>query len=352
MKPLDLASAKPHPAPEDAFVHIEDLRVRFVSREATVKAVNGVSFDLERGKVLCIIGESGSGKSVMMRSLLRLHPKKRTVIEGTMKVGEHDITKVSERTMSELRGATISMIFQEPMTALDPLYTIGDQIAETVMRHEKIDRKAAWARALELLELVRVPSPERRLKAFPHELSGGLRQRAMIAVALSCRPSLLLADEPTTALDASVQIQVLVLLRRLQREMGMSMIFVTHDLGVAAQIADNVAVMYAGRIIEYGEARDVLLNPQHPYTKAMLTSTVKDQARGEPLEAIPGTPPDLRNLPDGCSFAPRCPYATPECLAAVPAAISDASGHMVRCFKVSTRAGQLVSDMRRGTQLV
>jgi peptide/nickel transport system ATP-binding protein len=352
MKPLDLASAKLHPAPEDSFVHVEDLRVRFVSREATVKAVNGVSFDLERGKVLCIIGESGSGKSVMMRSLLRLHPKKRTVIEGVMKVGEHDITKVSERTMSELRGATISMIFQEPMTALDPLYTIGDQITETVMRHEKIDRQAAWARALELLELVRVPSPERRLKAFPHELSGGLRQRAMIAVALSCRPSLLLADEPTTALDASVQIQVLVLLRRLQREMGMSMIFVTHDLGVAAQIADKVGVMYAGRIIEYGEARDVLLNPQHPYTKAMLTSTIKDQVRGKPLEAIPGTPPDLRMLPDGCSFAPRCPHATPECMVAVPAAATDANGHMVRCIKINARGGQLVSDMNHNRQLV
>jgi peptide/nickel transport system ATP-binding protein len=236
------------------------------------------------------------------------------------------------------------MIFQEPMTALDPLYTIGDQIAETVMRHEKVDRDAAWKRALELLELVRVPSPERRLKAYPHELSGGLRQRAMIAVALSCRPSLLLADEPTTALDASVQIQVLVLLRKLQREMGMSMIFVTHDLGVAAQIADKVAVMYAGRIIEYGNARDVLMHPEHPYTRAMLSSTVKDQAKGAPLEAIAGTPPDLRALPDGCSFAPRCKYAGPDCFREMPAEVTDGRGHMARCARVQVVRGLLAFD--------
>jgi peptide/nickel transport system ATP-binding protein len=326
---------------EKPFVSVRDLTVRFVSREATVKAVNGVSFDLERGQVLCVIGESGSGKSVMMRSLLRLHAKKRTIIEGTMRVGEHDIGSVSDKTMASLRGSEISMIFQEPMTALDPLYTIGDQIAETVMHHEHISKQAAWARALELLELVRVPSPERRLRALPHELSGGLRQRAMIAVALACRPSLLLADEPTTALDASVQIQVLVLLRKLQRELGMSMIFVTHDLGVAAQIADKVAVMYAGRIVEYGDVHDVLLNPQHPYTSGMLASTVKDQVRGRPLDAVPGSPPDLRALPGGCSFAPRCVSCEATCLSAMPDAVADASGHMARCTKVKSVDQQL-----------
>jgi peptide/nickel transport system ATP-binding protein len=341
MKQSGLLGAAPVAAAAEAYVRVRDLNVRFVSREAIVKAVNGVSFDLARGQVLCVIGESGSGKSVMMRSLLRLHPKKRTVISGEMKIGDDDISAISDRKMQELRGSTVSMIFQEPMTALDPLYTIGDQIAETVMRHEKVDRDAAMKRALELLELVRVPSPERRLKAFPHELSGGLRQRAMIAVALSCRPSLLLADEPTTALDASVQIQVLVLLRRLQRELGMSMIFVTHDLGVAAQIADKVAVMYAGRIVEYGEARDVLLNPQHPYTRAMLSSTVKDQARGTPLEAIAGIPPDLRNLPEGCSFAPRCKYAAKSCLTAMPDPVGDHTGHNARCVGVRAVGGML-----------
>ena len=341
MKYAELLQSAPVACSGEPFVRVRDLEVKFVSREATVRAVNGVSFDLPKGRVLCVIGESGSGKSVMMRSLLRLHPKKRTVISGEMKIGEHDIMAVNDKTMQELRGSTVSMIFQEPMTALDPLYTIGDQIAETVKRHEKVTREVAMKRALELLELVRVPSPERRLKAYPHELSGGLRQRAMIAVALSFRPSLLLADEPTTALDASVQIQVLVLLPRLQRELGMSMIFVTHDLGVAAQIADNVAVMYAGRIIEYGEARDVLLNPQHPYTKAMLSSTVKDQDRSTPLETIAGTPPDLRALPDGCSFAPRCTHAVAACLERMPDAVGDPRGHTARCIGVKSVAGKL-----------
>lgn len=328
----------------ETFVSVKDLNVRFVSREATVKAVNGVSFDLDRGKVLCVIGESGSGKSVMMRSLMQLHPRKRTVIDGSMQIGEHNIGEVSDRDMRRLRGSLVSMIFQEPMTALDPLYSIGDQIAETVMRHEGVSRKQGWDRALELLQLVRVPSPERRLKALPHELSGGLRQRAMIAVALSCRPKLLLADEPTTALDASVQIQVLVLLRRLQQEMGMSMIFVTHDLGVAAQIADKVAVMYAGRIVEYGDARDVLLNPQHPYTQGMLASTVKDQPKGQPLDAVPGTPPDLRFLSDGCSFAPRCKYCEPAFTANMPPEVWDETGHMARCWKVAQQQGRLQFD--------
>ena len=344
MRSPDLSLVEAQSETPEAYVKVKDLEVRFVSREATVKAVNGVSFELKKGEVLCVIGESGSGKSVMMRSLLQLHAKKRTRMTGEMRVGEHDIMQVTEKQMSELRGSTISMIFQEPMTALDPLYTIGDQIAETVMRHERVDRDAGWKRALELLELVRVPSPERRLKAYPHELSGGLRQRAMIAVALSCRPSLLLADEPTTALDASVQIQVLVLLRKLQREMGMSMIFVTHDLGVAAQIADKVAVMYAGRIIEYGNARDVLMHPEHPYTRAMLSSTIKDQDRSAPLDTIAGTPPDLRALPDGCSFAPRCKYAGPECLAAMPPEVTDGRNHMARCVRVTAIRGLLAFE--------
>jgi peptide/nickel transport system ATP-binding protein len=219
------------------------------------------------------------------------------------------------------------------MTALDPVYTIGDQIAETVMRHEGCSRRDAHARALELLQLVKVPSPERRLNAFPHELSGGLRQRAMIAVAISCRPSLLLADEPTTALDATVQIQVLVLLRALQRELGMGVIFVTHDIGVAAQIADKVAVMYAGRIVEYGKVADVLLKPRHPYTLGMLASTVHGQARGRDIEAIPGTPPDLRRPIVGCSFAPRCKYAVSACRAETPPAVDIGPDQYAACIR-------------------
>ena len=314
-------------------VEVRDLTVTFTSREETVSAVSGVSFDVAPGEVLCIIGESGSGKSVTMRSLMRLHPPRRTRVGGSIRVGEHDILALSERAMSAVRGAVVSMVFQEPMTALDPVYTIGDQIAETVLRHEGGSRHAAMARALELLEMVKVPSPERRLRAYPHELSGGLRQRAMIALALSCRPSLLLADEPTTALDATVQIQVLVTLRRLQREFGMSIILVTHDLGVAAQIADQVAVMYAGRIIEHGSVSDVLLRPAHPYTVGLLSSTVHGQPRGTEIKAIPGSPPDLRALPSGCSFAPRCRFAIPACTAGSPDPALVSPDHVARCIR-------------------
>lgn len=340
MTPIVAAQTTPLPTPAMAprpLVEVLDLELSFVSREATVKAINGVSFSVMPGEVLCIIGESGSGKSVTMRSLLGLHPRRRTVTSGHVRVGEHDILSLSERQMNRVRGRTVSMVFQEPMTALDPVYTIGDQIAETVMRHERCSRRAAMERALELLQLVKVPSPERRLKAYPHELSGGLRQRAMIAVALSCRPSLLLADEPTTALDATVQIQVLILLRKLQEEFGMAVIFVTHDLGVAAQIADKVAVMYAGRIIEYGDVGDVLTRPKHPYTLGMLASTVHGQTRDKDIEAIPGNPPDLRALPPGCSFAPRCKFRVTPCDTSFPSQTSDAAGHAASCY----RAGEL-----------
>jgi peptide/nickel transport system ATP-binding protein len=322
--------------PPRPLVEVQDLSVKFVTREATVKAVNGVSFVMAPGEVLCIIGESGSGKSVTLRALMRLLPKHRTQLSGSIRVGDHDIQALTERQLTEVRGSTVSMIFQEPMTALDPVYTIGDQIAETVVRHESCSHRAAMERALDLLCLVKIPSPDRRLKAYPHELSGGLRQRAMIALALSCRPSLLLADEPTTALDATVQIQVLILLRRLQQELGMGVIFVTHDLGVAAQIADRVAVMYAGRIVELGSARDVLLHPSHPYTVGMLASTVHgSRPREAEIEAIPGSPPDLRWLPPGCSFAPRCRHAETECTLSVPLPADIAPGHTSCCFKAS-----------------
>jgi peptide/nickel transport system ATP-binding protein len=223
------------------------------------------------------------------------------------------------------------MIFQEPMTAFDPVYTVGDQIAEMVARHKGVSRRAGRARALEMLELVQVPSAKRRLDAYPHELSGGLRQRAMIALALSCSPRVLLADEPTTALDATVQAQILLLLRSLQRELGMAVIFVTHDLGVAAEVADRIAVMYAGRFVETGSVRDVLRSPAHPYTRGLLSSTVHGQPRGTRLQTIPGSPPDLRMLPGGCSFEPRCGEATDRCRAAVPPPHTLNSGQCVRC---------------------
>jgi len=318
----------------EPLVRVRDLEVRFVSRDATVHAVNGVSFDLAERESLCILGESGSGKSVTLRALMALNPPRRTKLAGTVRVGGHDILAASERRMADIRGSTVSMIFQEPMTALDPVFTIGRQIAETVMRHEGLSRAAADARALELLELVQIPSAKRRLAAYPHELSGGLRQRAMIAIALSCRPKLLLADEPTTALDATVQIQILLLLRRLQEEMGMGVIFVTHDLGVAGEIADRVAVMYAGRFIEEGPVRGLMRNPLHPYAQGLLGATVHSGLRGERLTTIPGAPPNLERVPQGCAFAPRCALVEEACLPRVPDFRSPVPGHAARCVRV------------------
>jgi peptide/nickel transport system ATP-binding protein len=223
------------------------------------------------------------------------------------------------------------MIFQEPMLAFDPVFSIGDQIAESVIRHRGVDKAAGRARALEMLERVQIPNAKRRLDAYPHEMSGGMRQRAMIALALACSPKLLLADEPTTALDATVQIQILLLLRELQRELGMSVIFVTHDVGVACEVADRVAVMYAGRMVESGTVSEVMQHPQHPYTSGLLSSIVRGELKGTRIEAIPGSPPDLANLPPGCSFAPRCKFAKDECRAQVPVGTELPGGRIVRC---------------------
>ena len=308
-----------------------------LTREATVHAVNGVSFSARRGEVLCILGESGSGKTVTLRTLLRLLPP-RTRIEGQVLVDGQDVLAMPAKELRDLRGGLAAMVFQEPMTALDPVYTVGQQIGETVRRHTGCDRRAARARALELLDLVRVPSAERRLDAYPHELSGGLRQRAMIAMALSCDPRLLLADEPTTALDATVQVQVLILLRRLQRERGMGMIFVTHDLGVASEIADTIAVMYAGRIVEIGPVAQVLSNPLHPYTAGLLASTIHGQRRDQDIDAIPGSPPDMRHLPQRCSFAARCSRRFAACHTTVPEPRFPSRGRMAACLAVPNSA--------------
>ena len=315
-------------------VEVNDLTVRFVTREATVHAVNGVTFSVRPGEVLCILGESGSGKSVTLRALMRLLPLRRTQVSGSIKVDGQDVLALDASSLRQLRGGLVSMIFQEPMTALDPVYTIGNQIVETIRKHKGGTYAAARARALELLELVKIPSPERRLDNYPHELSGGLRQRAMIAMALSCGPRLLLADEPTTALDATVQIQVLILLRRLQKELGMGTIFVTHDLGVASEIADRIAVMYAGRIVEEGPVADVLAAPLHPYTRGLLASTVHGQSRDHDIDAIPGSPPDMRIVPTGCAFAPRCSQAIPQCRVAIPEERRPSPGRMARCIRV------------------
>jgi len=321
--------------PAAAVLDVRDLTVRLKSRDMDITLLHGVTFALQQGDVMCLLGESGSGKSVTLRSLIRLMPPAAR-IAGAITIGGIDIQALRPRELMSIRGSLVSMIFQEPATALDPTFTIGQQIAETVRVHDHLSRTAARRRALDLLELVQIPSAARRLDAYAHELSGGLRQRAMIALALSCRPKLLLADEPTTALDATVQVQVLLLLRRLQREFGMATIFVTHDVGVACEIADRVAVMYAGRLVETGPIEEVFAKPAHPYTAGLLRSVVNGQARGAVLESIPGAPPDLAALPRGCSFAPRCPHVRVACGERVPDLLPVSPGRAARCVLVGS----------------
>jgi len=331
-------SAALKPTPEVPLIRLRDLHVKFESRDRTVHAVNGVDLDLAAGEVLCILGESGSGKSVTLRALMKLLPKTAKVT-GEIKVGGRDVQAMNEGQLADFRGGDVAMIFQEPMTALDPVFTIGRQIAETVQRHEGASRSAADARALELLELVQIPSAKRRLSAYPHELSGGLRQRAMIAVALACRPKLLLADEPTTALDATVQIQVLLLLRSLQEQLGMGVVFVTHDLGVAGEIADRVAVMYAGKVVEEGPVGALMAGPLHPYAKGLLGATVHAGMRGKRLTTIPGAPPMLDKVPEGCAFAPRCAEVIEGCQNGVPPLRQIVPGRQARCIRVAPTEG-------------
>ena len=314
-------------------VDVRDLRVQFTG-ERTVHAVNGVDISLAEGEVLGLLGESGSGKSVTLRALLNMLPVGRSEVSGSIRVADHNVLGLDTAALEELRGGVAAMIFQEPMLALDPVYTIGDQITETVVRHKRVSWSAGRARALEMLERVRIPSARRRLDAYPHELSGGMRQRAMIALALSCRPKVLLADEPTTALDATVQIEVLLLLRELQREFGMAVIFVTHDIGVAVEICDRVSVMYAGRIVETGTTREVVMKPAHPYTQGLLTSTIKGTKRGTRLEAIPGAPPRLDRLTTGCAFAPRCRETSSECLARDVLMVTLGPARTARCIRL------------------
>jgi peptide/nickel transport system ATP-binding protein len=329
---------------------IANLTVTFTGGAKPVRAVDGVDFKLGRGEVVALLGESGSGKSVTLRSILRLHPEKKSRMDGRIAVDGIDVLALEGRALSDFRGKTVSMIFQEPMLALDPVYTVGAQIIEAIRQHEPIDKDAARKRALDLLERVRIPSPARRLDAYPHEMSGGMRQRAMIALALSSRPKILLADEPTTALDATVQIQILLLLRELQRELGLSVIFVTHDISVAVEVADRVAVMYAGRIVEVGAVRDVIRSPRHPYTIGLLSTRGHGgRLRGRRLPTIAGSPPDLANLPQGCAFAPRCGLANDACRASAPDATELAPGHLVRCLRTGATAKGLaaIADIAR-----
>ncbi|WP_376960229.1 ABC transporter ATP-binding protein [Azospirillum sp. A26] len=324
----------------DLTLDIRNLQTHFTADPGVSKAVDGVSFAVRRNETLAVVGESGSGKSVTSLSAMRLIPSPPGIIAG----GEilfrgrdgqvRDLARLSERAMRTVRGNEIGMIFQEPMTSLNPVYTVGDQIGEALRYHQGLDRRAARAEALAMLKKVGIPAAERRLDEYPHQMSGGMRQRVMIAMALACRPTLLIADEPTTALDVTIQAQILDLMRRLQEETGTSILFITHNLGVVAEVAHRVVVMYSGRIVEEGDVRSLLKSPKHPYTRGLLACMPHlGQRRGDGgrLYAIPGSVPSPVNRPAGCTFAPRCALAEPACLAAEPVLEPVGPDHSARC---------------------
>ena len=297
-----------------ALLEVNDLHTSFFTPAGEVKAVNGVSFYLDSGKVLGIVGESGSGKSVTAYSIMQILEKTGRIVSGSVKFDGQELVGIGEKGMKNIRGNRISIIFQDPMTSLNPTYTIGHQLMEAIRLHTNRNKKEAWDRAVEMLKLVNVNEPEKRMKQYPFEFSGGMRQRVMIAMALACEPDILIADEPTTALDVTIQAQILELMQKLQKELGMAIIMITHDLGVVAQMCDEVIVMYAGSICEQGTADEIFYNPKHEYTKGLMRSIPTVDNDGEKLEPIAGTPIDLLNMPQGCPFAPRCDAAMKICL--------------------------------------
>ena len=322
-------------ASPERLLDVKGLKTYFGTDEGTVKAVDGVSFHIDKGETLAVVGESGSGKSVTSLSVMRLIPNPPgRIAGGEIIFNGDDLVKKTERQMRKIRGNEISMIFQEPMTSLNPVYTVGDQIAEAIVLHQGKSYRQAMKLAAEMLDLVGIPEPGKRVRNYPHQMSGGMRQRVMIAMALSCGPKLLIADEPTTALDVTIQAQILDLMRKLQDEIGMSILFITHDLGVVAEIADRVVVMYAGRAVEEAHVNTIFAEPKMPYTLGLLNSIPRvDRAatHQERLEAIPGNVPNPLYLPEGCAFHPRCAYATAECKQGVPELEDTGDGHMVRC---------------------
>ncbi|MEH7452711.1 ABC transporter ATP-binding protein [Gottfriedia acidiceleris] len=304
---------------DETILDVKNLQTYFYTDEGISKAVNGISFKLKKGETLGIVGESGSGKSITSLSLLRLIPSPPGKITGgSILFKGEDLLAKTEKQMRSIRGNEISMIFQEPMTSLNPVYSAGEQIAEAIRLHQKLNKKEAWDKAVEMLRLVGIPSPEKRAKQEPHELSGGMRQRVMIAMALACHPEVLIADEPTTALDVTIQAQILELIKSLQKDLGTAVILITHDLGVVYETCDRVAVMYAGRIVEYTSAKELYNNPKHPYTIGLLNSLPRLDMDQDELTTIPGTVPSPFNMPKGCSFAPRCAHAKPMCHELVP----------------------------------
>jgi len=338
-QPAPQAGGRPAAAPSSAVLEVDDLQTHFFTSLGTVRAVDGVSYALKSGQTLGVVGESGCGKSVSALSILRLvaNPPGR-VVGGAVRFEGRNLLDLAEPEMEKIRGNEISMIFQEPMTSLNPLYTVGKQIAEAVALHQGLSRKEAWDRAVDMLRRVYIPEPERRAHAYPHQLSGGMRQRVMIAMALSCNPKVLIADEPTTALDVTIQAQILDLMRELQETFGTAIVLITHDMGVVAENADRVVVMYAGRKVEEAPAAELFDNPGHPYTKGLLASiphldeVARSGQRRQRLNEIKGLVPSLFNLPPGCSFAPRCARASDRCRAERPVLEEHRPDHLIACW--------------------
>lgn len=313
---------------------VNDLHVSFDTYAGEVKAVRGVTFDLNEGEVLAIVGESGCGKSVTAQTIMKLNPMPPArIVSGEIQLGEHDIVNASEKDMMAIRGKDVSMIFQDPMTCLNPTMQVGKQLTEAIKHHRKMSQDEAHKEAIRLLEMVKIPNPEQRANQYPHEFSGGMRQRVMIAMALSCAPKLLIADEPTTALDVTIQAQIMDLLKEIKEKTNTAIILITHDLGVVASMADRVAVMYAGKIVETGAAEDIFYRPSHPYTKALLKSLpTTDMDRSERLVSIAGTPPDLLNPPVGCGFASRCDNCMKICHQQLPPTFELGQQHQASCW--------------------
>jgi oligopeptide/dipeptide ABC transporter ATP-binding protein len=320
---------------DEIVLEVNDLRTYIFNRTSTVKAVDGISFFLRKGETLGIVGESGCGKTMTALSLLQLVPRPAgRIIGGEIRLNGEDLLQKSEEEMRQVRGRQISMILQDPQTSLNPVFNIGNQLIEALGVARKDNRKGMVARAVDALRNVNVAAPQRRLEDFPHQMSGGMKQRVVGAIAISCQPSVIIADEPTTALDVTIQLQYLRLLRDIQARTGLAIIFITHDFGVVARMCDRVAVMYAGRIVEQGTCRNLFNNPSHPYTQALIASVPKLEERVERLYSIEGQPPLLSNLPVGCRFEPRCPHARDRCLAEYPPSITVANGHSANCWSL------------------
>ncbi|MDI1285224.1 MAG: ABC transporter ATP-binding protein [Reyranella sp.] len=318
-------------SPEPPLLELKALAVDFATDDGTVYAVDGIDLALAPGRTLGLVGESGCGKSVTSLAIMGLLPPENSKVRGEVWFEGRNLLTLDATALRDLRGARLAMIFQEPMTSLNPSYTIGDQIIEAIRRHQGLDAAAARARAIEVLKLVRIPSPEKRVDDYPHKLSGGMRQRAMIAMALACGPQLLIADEPTTALDVTIQAQILDLMRGLRRDTGAAIVLITHDLGVVAEMADDVAVMYAGQIVERARVGDLFARPEHPYTVGLLGSIPRLDEKRDRLPSIEGRVPDMTRPPEGCRFAARCPFVEPDCRTTAPVLVEVAPGHLTRC---------------------